>query len=446
MLAKEIVIRPGKTIRLNLAATKTYNADFDGDEMNIHVPNSPESETELRLLSATKWKMISHQSSKPSIVIVQDALLGAYMMTKSKNALSKADFFNIANKGWGWSVSFILKKIKTINQILKKKGKKENAFTGRGLFSLLLPNNLIYEKKTNADTDEPILKIYKGVLFEGVVNKIILGSSHNSLIQILHKEYGEDAAVNFVNNVQFIANEWLLHNGFSIGLGDCIATKTKEIQSVTTRCFIEAKGIEETTNHPRIREIKINAALSKARDNGMRIAKEALPSTNNFIATVTAGSKGDYFNIAQITGLLGQQNFSGERIQATLNNNTRTLPHYSFDIKDKETEYESHGFIKNSFIYGLNPREFWFHAITGREGVTDTAMKTAHSGYIQRRMVKVGEDVQIKNDGTVRNAHESIVQFHYGDDGLDATQTVIVDGKPQICDISRIVDRLNLTK
>ena len=143
---------------------------------------------------------------------------------------------------------------------------------------------------------------------------------------------------------------------------------------------------------------------------------------------------------------MGQQNFSGERIQATLNNNTRTLQHYSFDIKDKETEYESHGFIKNSFIYGLNPREFWFHAITGREGVTDTAMKTAHSGYIQRRMVKVGEDVHIKNDGTVRNAHESIVQFHYGDDGLDATQTVIVNGKPQICDISRIVDRLNLAK
>ena len=124
---------------------------------------------------------------------------------------------------------------------------------------------------------------------------------------------------------------------------------------------------------------------------------------NNFLSTVTSGSKGDFFNIAQITGLLGQQNFSGARIEPSLNNNTRTLPHYPFHKLSKEVEYESRGFIKNSFIHGIDPREFWFHAITGREGVTDTAMKTAQSGYIQRRMVKIGEDIQVKNDVTVRN-------------------------------------------
>ena len=164
----------------------------------------------------------------------------------------------------------------------------------------------------------------------------------------------------------------------------------------------------------------------------------------NFVSTVTSGSKGDYFNIAQITGILGQQNHAGQRITPTLTNKTRTLPFYPINEElPKDMEYESRGFIKNSFIHGLNPREFWFHSITGREGVTDTAMKTAQSGYIQRRMVKVGEDVAIKYDGTVRNSNESIIQFQYGNEGLDPTKTVIVNGKPQICDIGRLVDRLN---
>ena len=211
-----------------------------------------------------------------------------------------------------------------------------------------------------------------------------------------------------------------------------------------SRCFLEAKGVEETTKHPRIKEIKITASLSKARDHGMKIAKDALNDDNNFISTVTSGSKGDYFNIAQITGLLGQQCFGGTRIAPTLNQNTRTLPHYDFEIKEKDIEYESRGFIRHSFSHGLNPREFWFHAITGREGVTDTAMKTATSGYIQRRMVKAIEDIQIKYDGTVRNTNERIIQFNYGNNNLDCTKAVIVNGKPQACNISRLVDKLNL--
>ena len=444
MLAQEIVIRKGKTFRLNLAITKTFNADFDGDEMNIHIPDDPESEAELRFLSATPWNMISAQSTKSNIPIVQDALLSVYLMTSKNKKLSKANFFNIAISCDSFSPSFIVKKLLHIRRVLKELGKKVIALNGRGLFSLLLPNDLIYERKNNAMDKEPVVKIYKGVLYEGAINKGIVGGAHNSLTQILHKEYGEIMALNFINNIQFLANNWILYHGFSLGIGDCIATKTSEIESVIMKCFMEAKGVEETTRNSSIREIKINAALSKARDNGMRIAKQALSTNNNFISTVTSGSKGDYFNIAQITGLLGQQNFSGQRIKPSINKNTRTLPHYPFEDLIEEKQFESRGFIRNSFIHGLNPREFWFHAITGREGVTDTAMKTAHSGYIQRRMVKLAEDIQVKYDGTVRNASGSIYQFQYGQDGLDACQSTIIDGIPQVCDVSRLVDKLNL--
>ena len=207
---------------------------------------------------------------------------------------------------------------------------------------------------------------------------------------------------------------------------------------------VEAEGIENTITNPFIREAKVNMALGRAKDIGMRIAKESMSSENNFIDTVTSGSKGDFFNIARITGLLGQQNLLGKRIGPQLNKGRHTLPHYPFEMDSKSMEYESRGFISHSFMHGLTPHEFWFHAMSGREGITDTALKTAQSGYIQRKMIKIMEDVQVKYDQTVRNSVGSIIQFAYGDDNLDPTKTVNFEGEPAICDIGRLVTQLNL--
>jgi len=140
--------------------------------------------------------------------------------------------------------------------------------------------------------------------------------------------------------------------------------------------------------------------------------------------------------------LLGQQNVSGTRIQPHLNKGRRTLPCYPYTLS-KEDEYISKGFIKNSFLKGLSPQEFWFHAMSGREGITDTAMKTAHSGYTQRKMIKIAEDIQIKYDQTVRNSMGYIVQFAYGDDNLDAAKTVLVNDTPSICNVKRLVEQCN---
>ena len=440
MLAQRIVIRPYKTFRMNLAITKTFNADFDGDEMNIHVPITPESITELKLIASSKYNMISPQSSKSNIAIVQDGLLGAYLLTKEDKILSRETFFQLLQNIDDIDTMDVLSKIKHIQSIMKK---KSNYYSTRMIFSFILPNYFYYTRKNNCLQYEPIVKIVKGVLLEGVINKSIIGSSHNSIIQTLLKEEGEDQALYFINNIQFISYSYLLYHGFTVGINDCIATKSSEINHAINKCFIEAKGNEDLIRDPRIREIKVNASLSKARDNGMKIAKDALPDTNNFISTVSSGSKGDYFNIAQITGLLGQQNLTGARIPYTLNGNTRSLPHYPFENLSQKKEYESKGFIKNSFIHGLNPFEFWFHSLTGREGITDTAMKTATSGYIQRRIIKLSEDIQIKYDSTVRNSNNNIIQFQYGDDNLDGSKTIILNGKPQICDMKRIINYLN---
>lgn len=454
MQAMEVVIRPCKTIRMNLAITKPFNADFDGDEMNLHIPQTLEAQTELRMLSAAKHNIISAQSSKPNVAIVQDSLLGAYRMTKGIQKIKKGQFFNICMKIEKFETESVLDRIQHIRKVLKSKGKKASCFNGKGLVSLILPKDFIYEKKNNADSQEPIVKIYKGVLYEGTLDKNILGSSHNAIIQVLHKEYNNHIAAEFIDNIQFITNNWLLISGFSVGIKDCMIdnipneegiTKQQQIQDVIQKCFIEADTIQNSTSHHAIRELRINAALGKAKDIGLRIAKEALEKDNNFLSTVGSGSKGDFFNIAQITGLLGQQNLRGSRIQPTLNNGKRSLPHYPFPGQmTREMEYESKGFISSSFIGGLNPREFFFHAMSGREGISDTAMGTATSGYMQRRIVKLTEDIKIQYDGTVRDTNGRIFQMAYGDDCFDPANTIKVNNKQEECDVSQIVNKLNM--
>jgi DNA-directed RNA polymerase beta' subunit len=448
MLAKRIRILPGKTFRMNLATTKTFNADFDGDEMNIHVPQGLESRAELECLSATKHNIISAQASKPNIAIVQDSLLAAFLMTKDNLTITQSQFFDISMYGEKKGESlWSPQRVNTIKKILKMKGKKSIVYNGRGLMSLLLPDDFIYEKKNGAHPDEPFVRIFRGVMYEGAFDKNILGASHNSLIQTIRKEYGVDVASEFISNIQFITNNWLLVNGFSVGLEDCLITSPDsvlKIQDKISKCYVEAEGIAATTHNPGIREVRITAALSKAKDVGMKIAKDSMASTNNLLSTVHSGSKGDFFNIAQLTGLLGQQNLLGQRVPPTLNHGKRTLPHYPFEKMEKEDEYESRGFVRHSFIEGLNPQEYFFHAMSGREGICDTAMGTAKSGYIQRRIIKVCEDIQIKYDGTVRDTTGNVYQMSYGDNGMDPCETVKV-GKTQMpCDISRMVNRLNL--
>ena len=446
MMAMEVVRRPYKTLRMNLAVCKSFNADFDGDEMNIHVPQGLESQTELRLLSAAKYNIISAQSSKPNMAIVQDSLLGAYMMTTGVKNITKAQYFNIS-----MHVNIVGENITTqmqhIRRVLKDKGKKVQCFNGKGVISLFLPKDLCYEFTNNASVDEPTVKIYKGVLYEGIFDKTILGSSHSSLIHYINKNYGPDESLNFIDCIQFCTSQWLMINGFTVGFGDCLVSdqsKQQEIQDVIKKCYIEADGIKTTTNHSGVREMRVNASLNKAKDIGLRIAKDSLLEHNNFLSTVRSGSKGDFFNIAQITGLLGQQNLKGQRIPLVMNNGKRSLPHYPMEGLTPEMEYESRGFINSSFIKGLNPRQFYFHAMAGREGITDTAMSTATSGYMQRRIVKLMEDIKINYDSTVRDAVGKNYQCLYGDTGLDPTMTVKVDGRQEACDVSTIIDRLNM--
>ena len=423
MMAMQVKVTNHKTLQMNLAITKPFNADFDGDEMNIHVPQSLESQVELKYLSFAQWNLISPQNSKPNMAIVQDSLLGSFRMSYGKIKIPKDTFMNICirfnNPPWFESspnkqmdTKYILQRMNSIRHVLKANGKKVQCYNGHGLISMFLPTTFNYKKRNDRNPEEPCVVIKKGVFLEGTLDKSIIGASHNSIHQLLCKEYNPETASYFIDCIQFATAEFLLFSGFTVGLGDCFIRQTsqkqQEINDVIKKCYVEAEGIKKITRHPAIREIRINATLNKAKDIGLKIAKDSLASDNNFIATVRSGSKGDFFNIAQITGLLGQQNLSGARVPYMLNHGKRSLPHYPFEIDNARDEYESRGFIDCGFLHGLNPKQFYFHAMSGREGVCDTAMGTATSGYMQRRIIKLTEDIKIHHDGTVRDETKRI--------------------------------------
>ena len=390
------------------------------DELNLHVPQTPEGQFEVKYISSVKSHLMSSQASKTLIAIVQDSLLAVYMMTQPHVKVSRRDFYNILLHGdceathETWTCEYINHKIKYIKDTYTFYGKEnepgvkdETFFSGRFLFSMMLPDNLFYSKTTGVLKEEPTFKIERGVLLEGVANKAIFGTGHNCLTQVLHKDYGPSTAIEMVNNVQFICNAWLTTHSFTIGIKDCFTTSEQEekIDNIIMRCFMDAHAILDTNYHERIKENKINFILGQARDKVNKLAKDNLEKGNHFISTVEAGSKGDYVNITQITGCLGQQNLTGKRMMPQLNKRRRMMSHYPLmyeaktkfksqipiqkcdTAKDMIKFYESRGFVKNSFIVGLNPMELFFHSVGGREGITNTACKTAESGYLQRKMV-----------------------------------------------------------
>jgi DNA-directed RNA polymerase beta' subunit len=409
MLAHKIIRRPGKTIRLNLAVTGSFNADFDGDEMNIHTASSECSRAELEMLVSTKQNIIGCKNAKPIISIVQDGVLGIYKMTKVDRSLPE-DVFNDICCNTNFKIS----------DILRRAPNK----TTYELFSLMLPEDFHYKRGD--------VLIRSGMLLKGPITKADIGSSQKSIIRYLEKEYPIHVVYDFLNNIQFIANHYLLFCGFSIGIADCIPKNTGEINRVISECFIEAHGYEQTTRNPGIKEMRVTMALNKAKDVGLRLAKDSLDDDNNFLDTIQSGSKGSFFNIAQITGLLGQQNVTGSRVPQQLNRGKRTLPHFLDD-----NSFESRGFIKSSFLKGLSPTEFWFHAMTAREGVLDTSLKTASSGYLQRKCVKIMEDIRVEHDYSVRNSKNNVVQFCYGDN-LDPHKMV----GDSFINVRRAADRL----
>lgn len=432
MMAHYVKVLPGKTFRLNLSVTTPYNADFDGDEMQLHVPQNHGAAIEVQSLMGVNKMIVSSQSNRPIMGVIQDSLLGSYILTYPNVNIPRHQFMDCVYSAGD-------KYVKLLPNLFKRASEfyKDNLYNGRVLFSILLPPDYHHKSVNNASKEEPEVIIKNGILIKGIIDKKLIGRSHGSIVHRLYKEYGAERSADFLSHIQFLVNRWLTYNGFSVGMRDFIISDENEkaVEMAIQKAYIEVETIQQSDDPENIKEFKINNTLN---NRGQSLAINGLCKDNRLEVMINSGSKGNKMNIIQITGHLGQNNVEGKRIKEELDDRSRTLPCFKKDDKHPLTR----GFIENSFIKGLNPYEFFFHAKSGREGCISTSVKTRDSGYAERKLVKRMEDLIIKPDYTIRNSVHNIIDFQYGD---SLEPTLIYNNKdgPSFIDIDNIVNRLN---
>jgi DNA-directed RNA polymerase II subunit RPB1 len=415
-----VIMHKGDTFRMNVADTKPYNADFDGDEMNLHMPQDEESEAELKGLAAVPYQIVSPANNSSIIGIFQDSMLGAFRFTRPDIKFNQLQAMNLL-------MSF--NKINTESLI----GKKE--ISNFDILSQIMPPlTMKFGNKYFSDSGEDfkksnhVVEIVGGKYERGQMEKGVLGGS-NGLLQRICNYFGNMASANFVDDLQNIITEYMKTSAFSVGISDLIAdnsTNEKIAQTITKKKQEVKNLIDQThlgifenktgkTNEEEF-ETQVTNVLNNATSEAGKIGRKSLDKGNRFVIMVNAGSKGSDINISQMISCLGQQTVDGKRIPYGFEN--RTLPHYT-KYDDSPT---ARGFVESSFISGLSPEELFFHAMGGRVGLIDTAVKTSQTGYIQRRLIKGLEDLKVEYDMTVRNNKQKVVQFNYGDDGIDTVR------------------------
>ena len=415
------IMPQGDTFRMNVGDTKPYNADFDGDEMNMHMPQDVESVSELLNLAAVPWQIISPANNSSIVGIFQDSLLGSYRLTRKGIDFSPRDAMNLL---------MAYKKIDM--STLPNKGRVSSF----DVLSQIIPplsikygNKHFKKDKDDFATSNKVLEIENGTYIRGQMEKGVLGSGSKGLIHRICNDFGNMEAAAFIDDLQNIVTEYMKSSAYSVGISDLIAdeatnqkiadvitNKKREVQSLIDQTHLGIFENKTGKSDEEEFETQVNNVLGVALSDAGRIGLDSLSDDNRFVIMVKAGSKGSEINISQMISCLGQQQVDGKRVPYGFED--RTLPHYTkFDDSPG-----ARGFVENSFISGLTPQELFFHAMGGRVGLIDTAVKTSQTGYIQRRLVKSLEDLKVEYDMTVRNNKQKIIQFAYGDDGFDTVK------------------------
>ncbi len=406
MMAHRVRVMPFNTFRLNVVCTPSFNADFDGDEMNMHVPQSAQTREELTQLAAVTRQIISPRECKPIISIVQDIALGVYRMTRPGASVTRRQLMNLVSPNAAAEVDFA--------------GCPE-VVSGRDVLSTVLPRGLTTTAGGIVVVDGKIAAMLRPV------TKSTYQERSNGLVQSVHNELGREATRKLFDDTQQLVCDFLVLDGFSVGVSDLLVSQStiKKFHDVMDGMHRDVEGVIRSLHEGRFEnqsakrnneyfERVVNKTLNGAVSTiGKMAMSEVGESDNRLVSMISAGSKGNNINVAQMVGCVGQQNVDSKRIPYSFD--SRTLPHYC----RYDDGPESRGFVKNSFISGLTPQEFFFHSMGGREGLIDTAVKTSETGYIQRKLVKAMEDFKVSRDGTVRNANGTILQFMYGEDGMD---------------------------
>jgi DNA-directed RNA polymerase subunit A' len=414
MMCHRVRVLDGLTLRLNPAVCAPYNADFDGDEMNLHVPQTEEARAEAEVLMEVQTQLISPRYGLSIIGCNQDAISGNYLLTKKD---FKVPFEEAVDM------------LMAIGETDFTRLPRNEMVSGKEIFSVLLPTDLSFKApnksfKLAPEDPESMVVIKKGVLTQGVLDKDNLGEGSGLLLRQIHKIYGPDKTVIFLGKIYRLGIEVLYRLGFTAGVADTDLGEDaqKEIKGILAKAKKDVDALIKKFHDGKIEaipgksaratlEVRILSVLNIARnDVGNITAEVAKPS--NTLDMLKSGARGNIINIAQISALIGQQDLRGGRIDKGYAG--RTLSCFQKD----DLGMEAHGFVSNSFKSGLKPQELFFMAMTGRDGLMDTALRTPKSGYLYRRLANAMQDLKIEYDYTVRDASGKIVQFAYGEDGV----------------------------
>ena len=357
------------TFRINVSVTKPYNADFDGDEMNMFVPQSIQTQLELKYIADVSKQIITPKTSKPIIELKQDTVLGAYQLTEENMPIDWHDAMNI---------------LMNCNNIDLSRINKNN-ISSHQLFSMIIPPLI-----NVSDGDK--LKIINGNLTKGVINGKIL---NDKIINFSLDRYGSQITKDFIDNSQKLIINFLLKDGFTVGLGDAMLQKDHVF---TIKKYLKEKILEvqhlitEIENYPTLLDPKtfeeqIKNILKTAQNDIVKIVMNKLDSNNHFFGMINSEAKGKDLNLTQITGAVGQDVLKFERIEKKVNN--RSTVHFT----QNDDTPDARGNILNSYFEGLDPSEFYFHHMSGREGLIDTAIKS----------VTGDTKIIIMDDGIVRH-------------------------------------------
>ena len=447
-----LVMPYGETFRMNVADTKPYNADFDGDEMNMHMPQSDGAMVEIQHLAAVQYQMISPGSNKPIIGIFQDNMVGGALLTRRGVSFNKQTAMNLL---------MMYNKLNPLN-ILNLTTPMVSSFD---ILSQIMPplSLTVKNKKFNYDSNSEIshtspessnynntVDIRDGKYIRGQLDSTIMGSCTKGILHRICNDFGNMNVSDFIDDFQNIITEYIKITGFSVGVSDLILptiVKKKIIDKVTEikiqiQDFIKnvRLGLVDGLATMSVDEYegKIVNLVNQISKDGGSIGIKSFSETNRFLRMSDSGSKGSPLNIQQMVCFVGAQDINGRRI--TNGFDGRTLPHFA---KYDDTLL-ARGFIQSSYIDGLNPQEMFFHAMAGRIGLIDTAVKTSTTGYIQRRIIKGLEDLMVRYDMTVRNNKQQIVQFTYGEDSIDTIRVENQDVKLTSMSIEEIFVHFNI--
>jgi len=429
MMAHFVKVLPHKTFRFNLCDCPPYNADFDGDEMNLHVLQSQEARAEAKVIMKVEEHILSPRYGGPIIGMLHDHITAAFLLTYQNPKFSRSE------------VTYLLSKLRFPLPPPAGTDKDGNDYwTGKQLFSLTLPKDLSIEFRSNIwnRCDCPPMNckhdsyvvVEKGDLKAGTIDAKAIAFQKGAILDAIARNNGPTRARQFLDEMSRLSITAIGLKGLSTGIDDEDVPETarKEIDDGLAKARLKvnelveqyAKGeleqmpgrsVEETL------EVMVRRELGKARDTAGDIAGRYLGLENPAVILAKSGARGSMLNLTQMAGSVGQQSVRGERLLRGYF--SRTLPHF----KRGDLGADARGFVSSSYKRGLSPTEYFFHSMGGREGLVDTAVRTSRSGYMQRRLINALEDLNVAEDGTVRNTAGTVIEYKYGEDGIDPSRS-----------------------